>query len=133
MADLFDLKAILQALVPQRSIEFSSRERDGFFLGCDVQLEGKNIGDVDVLVGIAASVGLSSDAAKTVLEERSFKEAIDSDWARSRAYGITGVPTFVAGGYGVVGAQPYETLEQLLNHTLGAREGASQKGHFPST
>jgi hypothetical protein len=28
------------------------------------------------------------------------------------AYGITGVPTFVAGRYGVVGAQPYEVLEQ---------------------
>jgi predicted DsbA family dithiol-disulfide isomerase len=24
------------------------------------------------------------------------------------------VPTFVAGGYGVVGAQPYEVLAQLL-------------------
>jgi predicted DsbA family dithiol-disulfide isomerase len=27
---------------------------------------------------------------------------------------VTGVPTFVAGGYGVVGAQPYETLERLV-------------------
>ncbi|MGH8722840.1 MAG: DsbA family protein, partial [Burkholderiales bacterium] len=33
---------------------------------------------------------------------------------KSRAYGITGVPTFVAGGHGVVGAQPYEALEQLV-------------------
>jgi predicted DsbA family dithiol-disulfide isomerase len=60
-------------------------------------------------------VGLSADAARAVLEQRSFKAAIDSDWERSRSYGITGVPTFVAGGYGVVGAQPYETLEHLLN------------------
>jgi len=27
---------------------------------------------------------------------------------------VTGVPTFVAGRYGVVGAQPYEALEQLV-------------------
>ena len=85
-------------------------------------VDGKNIGDVDVLVDIAASAGLSAEAARAVLEARSFKEEIDQDWALSRAYGITGVPTFVAGGYGVVGAQPYETLEQLLNHTLSARE-----------
>ena len=39
--------------------------------------------------------------------------AVDADWAKSRQYGVTGVPTFVAGGYGVVGAQPYEALEQL--------------------
>jgi len=33
---------------------------------------------------------------------------------------VTGVPTFVASGYGVVGAQPYEVLEQLLDRS-GAR------------
>ena len=85
-------------------------------------VDGENIGDVDVLVDIAASAGLSAEAAREVLGARSFKEEIDQDWALSRAYGITGVPTFVAGGYGVVGAQPYETLEQLVEHALRARE-----------
>jgi len=77
-------------------------------------VDGRNIGDVGVLVEIAGSVGLPAEAARAVLEERTFKAAIDADWSRSRAYGITGVPTFVAGGYGVVGAQPYETLVHLL-------------------
>ena len=78
-------------------------------------VDGSNIGDVDVLVDIAGSVGLPADAARAVIEDRSFQSAIDADWAKSRQYGITGVPTFVAGGCGVVGAQPYETLAQLLN------------------
>jgi predicted DsbA family dithiol-disulfide isomerase len=78
-------------------------------------VEGLNIGDVDILVEIAQSVGLPVDEAREVLEKRTFEAAIDADWAKSRQYGVTGVPTFVAGGYGVVGAQPYETLEALLN------------------
>jgi len=73
-----------------------------------------NIGDIDVLVGIAESVGLSAEQARQVLEQRSFRAAVDADWARSQQYGITGVPTFVANGYGVVGAQSYETLEHLI-------------------
>jgi predicted DsbA family dithiol-disulfide isomerase len=77
-------------------------------------VEGKNVGDVDVLLDIARSVGLPEEEAREVLEKRTFKAAVDADWAKSRAYGITGVPTFVAGGYGVVGAQPYEALEQLV-------------------
>ncbi len=77
-------------------------------------VDGRNIGDADVLVEIAESVGLSGSTAQVVLEERSFKAAVDADWAKSREYGVTGVPTFVAGGYGVVGAQPYETLANLL-------------------
>ena len=55
-----------------------------------------------------------------VLEERRFKDAVDADWAKSRQLGVTGVPTFVAGGYGVVGAQPYEVLVQLVEKA-GAR------------
>jgi predicted DsbA family dithiol-disulfide isomerase len=34
---------------------------------------------------------------------------------------VTGVPTFVAGGHGVVGAQPYEVLVKLLEQAGAQR------------
>ena len=86
-------------------------------------VDGRNIGDPEVLVAIAQSVGLDADAARAVLTERRFKEAVDADWAKSRAYGVTGVPTFVANRHGVVGAQPYEVLEQLMKQ-VGAEPRA---------
>ena len=83
-------------------------------------VDARNIGDPNVLVGLAQSVGLSAQEAHQVLAERRFKDAVDADWAKSHQYGVTGVPTFVAARYGVVGAQPYEVLEQLLDKA-GAR------------
>lgn len=80
-------------------------------------VEGRNIGDVEELLQIAKSIGLAENEARRVLEERTFKAAIDADWEKSRQYGVTGVPTFVAGQQGVVGAQPYETLVQLIEST----------------
>ncbi len=77
-------------------------------------VDGANIGSAEVLLEIGGRLGLDADAAREVLEQRSFKSAVDGDWQRSRELAITGVPTFVAGGYGAVGAQPYETLEQLV-------------------
>ena len=77
-------------------------------------VETRNIGDPAVLLEIVTHVGLSADGAREVIEKRTFKDAVDQDWALSRQLGVTGVPTFVAGGYGVVGAQPYETLERLV-------------------
>ena len=71
-----------------------------------------------VLLEIAQGVGLPVDAAREVLEKRTFKDAVDADWKLSREYGITGVPTFVVGRRGVVGAQPYEALEQLVRTAL---------------
>ncbi len=77
-------------------------------------VDRRNVGDADVLLDIVKAVGLSVDDARTVLETRSFKDAVDADWAKSHQYGVTGVPTFVAGGHGVVGAQPYEAIAHLL-------------------
>ena len=42
--DLFDLKAVLQAVVGNGVVQFTARAREGFLLAGDVLLEGKNIG-----------------------------------------------------------------------------------------
>jgi len=86
-------------------------------------VDARNIGDSEVLVELAQSVGLPAEEARAVLAERRFKDAVDADWAKSHQYGVTGVPTFVADPYGVVGAQPYEVLEQLLDKA-GAKRRA---------
>jgi predicted DsbA family dithiol-disulfide isomerase len=76
--------------------------------------EARNIGDVEVLVDVARSAGIDPAAARQALSERSFKAAVDQDWEKARRYGITGVPSFVAGNRKLVGAHPYETLEQFV-------------------
>ena len=76
-------------------------------------VEARNIGDVAVLLDVARAAGLDAEEARAMLAARRFKDAVDADWAKSRQYGVTGVPTFVAARYGVVGAQPYEVLEKL--------------------
>jgi predicted DsbA family dithiol-disulfide isomerase len=77
-------------------------------------VDARDISQPAVLLEIVKEVGLPVEAARDVLEKRTFKAAVDADWKLSRDYGITGVPTFVAGRYGVVGAQPYEALVQLV-------------------
>ena len=85
---------------------------DAFFRAYFV--EARDISNRDVILEIVASAGLPVDQAREVLDTRTFKDAVDADWKLSREYGVTGVPTFVAGPYGVVGAQPYEALVQLV-------------------
>jgi len=84
-------------------------------------VDSRNIGDVEVLLDCVKAAGLSVDHAKSVIENRTFEQAVDEDWAKSQQYGVSGVPTYVAGGYGVVGAQPYEVLEKLMQE-VGAQK-----------
>ena len=47
-------------------------------------VDGRNIGDKDTLVDIATNIGLPEDEVKAVLADRSHKNAVDADWAKSR-------------------------------------------------
>jgi len=83
--------------------------------------EARDISRIEVLLEVVRGAGLPVDAARRALEERTFREAVDRDWQRARDLGVTGVPTYVAGGYAVVGAQPYEVLEGLVTRAGAAR------------
>jgi predicted DsbA family dithiol-disulfide isomerase len=92
---------------------------DAFFRAYFV--DARDISNTEVLLEIVKEAGLSVDGAREALGKRTFKDAVDKDWQLSRQYGITGVPTFVVGRQGVVGAQPYEVLEQLVKEAKGER------------
>lgn len=76
--------------------------------------DGKNLAQKAVLLELAQKAGLSVVEAGNVVDKRLFQAAVDADWERSRQLGITAVPTFLADGKKVVGAQPYEVLLRLV-------------------
>jgi predicted DsbA family dithiol-disulfide isomerase len=77
--------------------------------------DGMNIGRSAVLVELGASVGLSNEQVRDVLENRTFKDAVDEDWRRSYQAGVTAVPTFMMNGMSIAGAQPYENLVRMMD------------------
>ena len=89
-------------------------------------VHGRNIGEADVLVEVADSIGLPADDARVILVDRLFEAAVDDDWAKARRYGVTGVPTFACDGQGVVGAQPYEVLEDLVRKAGAASRAVNE-------
>jgi predicted DsbA family dithiol-disulfide isomerase len=76
-------------------------------------VDAQNISDPLVLINLAESVGFSRKDAKHVIDNRTFKEAVDRDWSRSHEMSVTSVPTFILKGRRLVGAQPYDTLRQF--------------------
>ena len=77
-------------------------------------VDGKDISNIPELTALAESIGLPAKEAEEVLETRTFKEVVDGDWSRGHEMGVRSVPTFVMNQRGVVGAQPYLVLEQLM-------------------
>lgn len=77
-------------------------------------VDGLNIAEVAVLTGLVEALNLDGAEAERILTAGTFKQMVDQDWAYSRTHGITAVPTFMVDGRTVVGAQPYEALENLI-------------------
>ena len=84
-------------------------------------VHGLNLAKPDVLVNAATGVGIPAEEARQVLTQRTMRAAVDADWARSRSLGVTGVPTFVIDGQGLVGAQSYEVLEKFVTSAGAGR------------
>jgi len=73
-----------------------------------------NIAETSVLIEVGESIGLPGEKIREILESRSYKDAVDSDWSRCYDLGIRAVPTFIFNGQALVGAQSYENLSQFL-------------------
>lgn len=86
--------------------------------------EGALMSDADTLVRLAEDVGLEGDEVRAMLEGDRFSEDVRGDELMARHLGISGVPFFVVDSrYGISGAQPAETLRQILE---GARAKAAE-------
>ncbi|WP_369139245.1 DsbA family oxidoreductase [Modestobacter versicolor] len=83
--------------------------------------EHRSVFDIDALVPLAVEVGLDEAEVRAALADLRFLPAVHEDIATARALGATGVPFFVVDrAYGAAGAQPAETLLELLERAWAA-------------
>ena len=86
--------------------------------------EGKNIDDFCILVDIGVAAGLDKAEIETALTQNTFAKEIQSDLDEARALKISGVPFFVFNKkYAVSGAQPADSLLQMLQKSFSEMEG----------
>ncbi len=84
---------------------------------------GRNIGDIDVLVSIAAENGLDADSIREALSNNVGHEAVTADFRQSQQIGVTGVPFFVIDNrLAFSGAQPLAVILDVLQQALTMRE-----------
>jgi predicted DsbA family dithiol-disulfide isomerase len=82
--------------------------------------EGASIGDRETLIRLAKEVGLEGREVEAALEGGSFADDVRADEEQAVRLGISGVPFFVfAEKFGVSGAQPVETLLEVMERAWG--------------
>jgi len=76
---------------------------------------GEDIGDIEVLVSLAASLELDSKALRKALESSHFEKSVLEDEREAARLGVNGVPAFIANQKAALsGVQPLENLKKLV-------------------
>ncbi len=83
--------------------------------------EGKDIGDLSILLDLAESIGLSREKIVNYIESDEPIKRLNKNMFELGRCGINGVPTFLIGDQFVVGAQPYEVFENVIRNVLGKK------------
>jgi predicted DsbA family dithiol-disulfide isomerase len=76
--------------------------------------QDKTINDIDTLVEIAEGMGLDAETFREALETRRYQQKVLDESEEAHRLGVTGIPCFIVDNKGVMGAQTYESLMQLL-------------------
>ena len=79
-------------------------------------LEGKDIGDLSLLLDLAESVGLNKEEIKIYIKSDEPVNRLKKNMSELGRRGINGVPTFLIGDQFVIGAQPYEVFENVIKN-----------------
>ncbi|MGG1551637.1 DsbA family oxidoreductase [Paenibacillus ferrarius] len=85
--------------------------------------DGRDVGNIDVLLDTAASLGMDRDATAALLDAKAGLEEVEDDLDFARQAGVTGVPFFVINQkYALTGAQPTNTFLQALKQISAEQE-----------
>ncbi|MCQ9633405.1 DsbA family oxidoreductase [Chryseobacterium sp. WG23] len=81
-------------------------------------IDGKNVGDTEVLVSLAENLGIDKEEARKAVTSDQLDYEVNQDILEARNNGVSSVPFFVLNGkYAVSGAQPVEAFEEALQQT----------------
>ena len=88
--------------------------------------------NVDTIVKIAADAGGNADKIRNAIANRTHKKEIDADNDLSQDFQASGTPHFFVNGRRLVGAQPQEKFEKIIDEEIKKAQDLIAKGTKPS-
>lgn len=88
-------------------------------------VEGKNLTDNETLADIATDVGMDGQVVKRLLAGDADRKQVQEEMQHYQKMGVRSVPTMIVGKkYAVVGAQPADTIAEVISGVFLERQQA---------
>ncbi len=96
-------------------------EQDAYFSFHDALLSYQYGLGQDAYLSYATELGLDVKAFQTCLDEKRYADKVEADMRYGYSIGVSSTPTFFVNGIAIVGAQPYEVFQQLIEKELAGQ------------
>jgi protein-disulfide isomerase len=104
---------------------------DKLYAGQKDLMNGKEP-NIDAIVKIAADAGASADKVKNAIANHTHKKDIEADKDQGDDFQANGTPHFFVNGRRLVGAQPQEKFEKIIDEEITKAQALIAKGTKPS-
>lgn len=106
------LEASEFAKIKGKFLEFHIGVYEAYFL------EGRNIGDIEIVLDIGEKAGLDKSELQECLSKRTMFDNIEANKKEAEDKLILGVPTFLFGDFPVHGNQSTQTMRHIIKRSL---------------
>ncbi|MCH7519114.1 MAG: DsbA family protein, partial [Candidatus Dadabacteria bacterium] len=106
------LEASEFAKIKGKFLEFHIGVYEAYFL------EGRNIGDIEIVLDIGEKAGLDKSELQECLSKRTMFDKIEANKKEAEDKLILGVPTFLFGDFPVHGNQSTQTMRHIIKRSL---------------
>jgi len=106
------LEASEFAKIKGKFLEFHIGVYEAYFL------EGRNIGDIEIVLDIGEKAGLDKSELQECLSKRTMFDKIEANKKEAEDKLILGVPTFLFGDFPVHGNQSTQTMRYIIKRAL---------------
>jgi protein-disulfide isomerase len=105
-------------------------EQDAFweyhdFLYENLNNENRSAYNKENLKQFAVQLGLDSEKFNQCLDSGKYTEVVEQENELARQLGIQSTPSFIINGTPVIGAQPFENFQQVIEAALSTATGES--------
>ncbi len=107
-----------------------ANEQGAFWEYHDLLFENQDNFNQEMFIGFAEELELDVDQFTTCQNDEGVRNEVIADYAEAQRLGVSGTPTFFINGRRVVGAQPYEVFQGVIDEEL-ASTGATPASGAP--
>lgn len=96
---------------------------DQLFQGTSGRAWGSGDGaDFSTFLGYAADLQLDTQRLQECVQTNKYANQIEADFREAAALGVRSTPSFVVNGQLLIGAQPFEVWQELLDKLLAEQQ-----------